>query len=158
MSNTTSNVGFYTFLENDVVDWAYINKNFEKLDVMALCIESGTKAAAYSGGASGNATWYYKKYSDGTIELYTKLEFDNIKCTGGAAAPYYSDSIKVLFPFTISYVDDVQMHLTSDTIGWIADITGKGVVDCAIFRIMSMTSESSNISKRVYINMKGRWK
>ena len=64
MSDLTSNLAFNTFLENEVIDFEKINENFEKLDGYALCIESGEKTAIYSGGASGNATWRYKKYSD----------------------------------------------------------------------------------------------
>lgn len=158
MPNQTSKMGFNTFLENDVVDWELINANFEKLDGMVLCVESGSKTAAYSGGSSGNATWYYNKYSDGTIELYTKIEFDSLKCNGGSSAPYHSTSSKAMFPLTLTSVTDVQMHMASNTVGWISDITGRGVVDYIMFQIMSMSLESTNVYKQVFINVKGRWK
>lgn len=158
MPNQTAEMQFNTFLENDVIDWELINQNFEKLDNVVLCIESGEKTAAYSGGSSGNATWRYKKYSDGSIELYAKMEFDNIKCNGGSSSPYYSGTSKVMFPFQLTAVYDVQMHMASNTIGWVSDITGKSVIDYVMFRVMSTAYESTNIYKQVFINVKGRWK
>lgn len=158
MPNQTSKMQFNTFLENDVVDWELINQNFEKLDNVVLCIESGEKTAAYSGGVTGNATWRYKMYSDGSIDLYTKMEFDNLKCNGGAKAPYYSGTSKVMFPFTLTAVYDVQMHLASNTIGWVSDITDKSVIDYVMFRVMGMDYENDYEYKQVFINVKGRWK
>ena len=158
MPNQTANMEFTTFLENDVVDWEKINENFEKLDNVVLCIESGTKTASYSGGTSGNATWHYKKYSDGSIEMYAKMEFDNIKCNGGSSSPYYSGTSTVNFPFALTAVYDVQMHLASNTIGWVSDITGKSVIDLVSFRVMSTAYESTFIYKQIFINVKGRWK
>lgn len=158
MPNQTSKMGFNTFLENDVVDWELINENFEKLDNMVLCTESGSKTAAYSGGTSGNATWYYKKYSDGTIEMYTKIEFDSLKCGSGSKTPYYSATSKAMFPLTLTAVTDVQMHMASDTVGWVVDVTGRGVIDYVMFKVTSMDIESTNVYKQVFVNVKGRWK
>lgn len=158
MPNLSTNVGFNLFLENECVDFEQINANFEKLDKMALCIESGDKTASYSGGTTGNATWHYRKYSDGTIDLYTKIGFDTLKCNQGSAAPYYTQDCKVYFPVTLTSIDNVHMYMTSNTIGWVQDITGKTVIDCRNFKIMGMTNESEYIYKQVYINVKGRWK
>lgn len=158
MSNLTPNMSFNTFLESEVLDFEKINENFEKLDGYALCIESGEKTATYSGGASGNATWRYKKYSDGTIELYTKLDLDSLKCSSGASNPYYSSDVKVMLPISITSIDGVQMHLSSDTTGWVCDKTGKSVLDYVLFKVMSTALESTNIFKRISIEVKGRWK
>lgn len=158
MPNQTAKIQFNTFFENDVVDWEKINENFQKLDDMALCIESGEKTASYSGDISGNVTWHYKKYSDGSIEMYTKIEFDNIKCNSGSAPPYYSGTSKVMFPFNLTAVHDVQMHLVANYIGWVSDITEKSVVDYVIFRLAGLTLETNYEYKRVFINVKGRWK
>lgn len=155
MPDKTAKNGFNIFLENDPVDWELINENFEKLDDMSLCYESGSKTAAYTGGTSANTTWQYKKYRDGTIEMSTKIEFDNLKCNGGTSSPYYSGTSKVDFPFTMSAVYDVQMHLASNTIGWVSDITGKSVLDYVRFRVMGTALETTNIYKQVFINVKG---
>ena len=63
-----------------------------------------------------------------------------------------------MFPFQLTAVYDVQMHLASNTIGWVSDITGKSVIDHVMFRVMSTAYESTNIYKQVFINVKGRWK
>lgn len=155
MANQTAKNQFNIFLENDTVDFELINENFNKLDDMNLCIASGMTTSSYSGGVTGTATWRYKKFADGTIEMSTKLEFDNIKCNGGTGSPYYSGTSTVNFPFSLSSVYDVQMHLASNTIGWVSDITGKSVLDYVMFRVMSTSYESENIYKQIFINVKG---
>lgn len=155
MPNTTTNLGLNVWLENDVVNFEDFNENFEKIDDLIMCIESGTITSGYSGGVSGNATWRYKKYSDGTVEMSTKLEFTNVKCDGGSAAPYYSGTSVVNFPFSMSSVYDVQMHLASNTIGWISDVTERSVLNNVSFRVMGMEYEDTYIYKQVYINVKG---
>lgn len=155
MPNTTSKLGLNTWLENDVVDFEEVNENFEKLDNMVMCVESGTKTANFSGGTTSVATWRYRKYSDGTVEMSAKLEFTNLKCNGGSSSPYYSGDSKVYFPFSFSSVYDVQMHLASNTIGWVSDITGKSVLDYVMFRVMGTAYESENVYKQVFITVKG---
>lgn len=155
MPDQTAKNKFNIFLENEAVDFEQINENFKKLDDMNLCVESGMKTASYSGGVTGNANWRYRKYADGTIDMFTKLEFDNLKCNGGSEAPYYSGSSKVYFPFTMTAVYDVQMHLASNTIGWVSDITGKSVIDYVLFRVMGMGCETENIYKQIFISIKG---
>lgn len=155
MANQTTKLGLNTFLENEAVDWELINENFTKLEAMNLCIESGTKTASYTGGVTSTATWRYRKYADGTIDMSTKLEFDNLKCNGGPSSPHYSGTSQVYFPFSLSQVYDVQMHLASNTIGWVSDITGKSVLDYVMFRVMSTANESTNIYKQIFITVKG---
>lgn len=158
MSTLSTNMEFNLFLESDVVDFELLNANFEKLDKMVLCTESGEKTANYSGGTTGNATWKYKKYSDGTIDLYTAMSLDNLKCSQGSQAPYYTSDCKVYFPFTITKIDNVQMHMSSETKGWVCNLTGKDVVDYILFNIMGMESENNYVFKKVFIDVKGRWK
>lgn len=158
MPDLSANMKFNIFLENDVVDFEKINENFNKLDKLVLCTESGTKSASYSGAATGNASWYYRKFSDGTIEMYTKLELDNIKCGSGASSPYQSGTISVNFPFKLTAVNNVNMNMASNTVGWVSDTTGKGIVDLVRFNVRSTAYENSYIYKQVYINVKGRWK
>ena len=155
MPNTTKNLGLNIWLENEVVDFEEINENFKKLDTMIMCVESGTKTANYTGGSDSVATWRYKKYSDKSIEMWAKLQFTNLKCNGGTSSPYYSGESKIYFPFTLSSVNDVQMHLASNTIGWVSDITGQSVLDNVQFRVMSTAYESTTIYKQIFINVKG---
>lgn len=153
--NTTKKLGLHTWLENETVDFTEINENFEKIDNLPFCIESGTKTSSYTGGSSSTATWRYKKYSDGTVDMSTVLYYENLKCNGGSQAPYYSGASKVNFPFNLKAVYDVQMHLASNTIGWVADITNRTVADSVTFRVAAVYPESDLMYKQVFINVKG---
>lgn len=155
MPNQTANLQLNTWLENEAVDFEDINANFEKIDSLVSCVESGVKTANYTGGTDSVAKWRYKKFSDGTVEMSAKMEFSNLKCNGGATSPYYSGTSTVYFPFTLTGVYDVQMHLASNTIGWVSDITGKSVLDKVMFRVMSTALESSDTYKQVFIQVKG---
>lgn len=154
----TKNHSLNIWLENEPVDFEEINANFETIDKFVACIESGTKTAYYQGGSDSVAVWHYKKYSDKTIEMYAKLGFTNLKCNGGSKAPYYSGSSKVMFPFEMTSVYDVQMHLASNTTGWVSDITGKSVLDYVMFRVMAMEFENELEFKQVFITVKGTYK
>ena len=59
------------------------------------------------------------------------------------------------FPFSLSEIYDVQMHLASNTIGWVSDITNKTVTDKVVFKVMGVDSENDYIYKQVFINVKG---
>lgn len=154
-ANQTANLGLNTWLENEPVDFEEINENFEKIDSLVSCIESGTATASFTGGTNTVANWKYKKYSDGTIDMSTKLDFTNLKCNGGTGSPYYSGTSTVYFPFALTEVHDVQMHLASNTIGWVSNITGQTVLDKVIFRVMATEYESTDIYKQIFINVKG---
>lgn len=153
--NKTDRIKLNIWLENEPVNFEEINDNFKAIDALPFCIESGTKVGSYTGGSSSANTWYYKKYSDGTIEMSTKLEFTNLKCNGGRESPYYSGVSNVTFPFSLKQVYDVQMHLASNTIGWVSDITGRSVFDSVSFRVAAVKMESEGTYKQVFINVKG---
>ena len=155
MPNKSSNLGLNTWLENEVVNFEEINQNFNIIDGLTSCIETGTKTASYSGGVSGVATWYYRKYSDKSIDMWAKLEFDNLKCNGGTSSPYYSGDSKIMFPFTMSRVSNVQMHLASNTFGWVSNITGRSVLDSVSFRVIGLEYESTTEYKQIFIEVKG---
>lgn len=155
MANKTKNLHLNTWLESDPVNFEELNANFEAIDQLVSCVESGSKTAGYSGGSDSVATWRYKKYSDGTVEMSAKLNFTNLKCNGGSAAPYYSGTVTVSFPFEFAEIYDVQMHLASNTIGWVSDITGEAVNNKVMFRVMGMWLETDFIYKQVFVNIKG---
>ena len=87
--------------------------------------------------------------------MSTVLYYENLKCNGGSQAPYYSGASKVNFPFNLKAVYDVQMHLASNTIGWVADITNRTVADSVTFRVAAVYPESDLMYKQVFINVKG---
>lgn len=156
MPNKTSKLKLNTFLENEAVDYTQVNENFEILDKCPICTESGEKTSAYTGASSGNATWYYRKYSDGTVDLYTKIETTALKCSSGASAPYYSDTIKLVLPIELSTIYSTEINSASEYLGWMANVTGKNVNDYILFRAAGAKIESSNAYKCVFIHIKGR--
>ena len=87
--------------------------------------------------------------------MSTVIYFTNLKCDGGAKAPYYSESSTIYFPFSLNEVYNVQMNLASSSFGWVSNITGKTVLDSVIFRLMSPESESTEAYKQVFIDVKG---
>ena len=155
MPNKTANLELNTWLENEPVDFEEVNANFEKIDKLVSCTESGTKTSNYTGGSESVAKWRYKKYSNGTIEMSTAIHFSNLRCNGGANAPYYSEASTIYFPFSLSEVYNVQMHLASNTFEWISDVTGKTVLDSVVFRLMSLEYENTEEYKQVFIDVKG---
>lgn len=155
MPNKTANLELNTWLENEPVDFEEVNANFEKIDKLVSCVESGNKTSNYTGGSESVAKWRYKKYSDGTIEMSTVIYFTNLKSNGGAKAPYYSESSTIYFPFSLNEVYNVQMNLASSSFGWVSNITGKSVLDSVTFRLMSPESESTEVYKQVFIDIKG---
>lgn len=155
MPNQTKNLGLYTFLESDAVDFEQINENFEKIDKTVICFETGTKTASLSESSEGTIVWRYKKFTDGTIELTTKIESTSIKSDSGSAAPYSSGDVKMYFPFSLSEIYDVQTHLCSSNGGWISDVTERSVLEYLTLKVMSVTQESSATYKQIFVNVKG---
>ena len=157
MPNQTTNLKLNTWNETDVVNFEEINANFEKLDTMVMCIESGTKTAPYTGGYGDSvATWHYKKYSDGTIDMSAKLTYSNLKCDGETSQGiFYSGSSKVTFPFEFRDVFDLQMHMASNSNAWISDINNTSIYNDVTFRLLAMHKETDEIYRQVFINVKG---
>ena len=98
MSSNTSNLGFTIWNESDPVNFEDINNNFEKIDRLVNCIESGVVTSTYTGGINPTAEWRQKKYSDGSVDMSTVLYFSNLTCNGGTEPPYYSVNSSVNFP------------------------------------------------------------
>lgn len=155
MPNKTANLQLNTWLEDEPVDFEEVNENFKTIDGLVSCIDSGIKTANYTGGVESAAKWRYKKYSDGTVEMSTVLNFTNLKCNGGSKSPYYSGTSTIYFPLSLSGVYNVQMHLASNTFGWVSNITGKTVSDYVMFRLMALEYEDTEEYKQVFINVKG---
>lgn len=155
MPDKTKNLRLNTWLETDYLDVEEINENFKILDVLSICKETGIATASYTGGVAASAEWYYKKYTDNTVEMSARLYYTNLKCNGGTEAPYHSGTSTISFPFQFTKIYDVQMHLASNTIGWISDITGETVIDNITFRLMNTQKETEETYKQIFVSVKG---
>lgn len=160
--NKTTKLGLNIWLENEAVNFEEVNENFTKIDAIPFCVESGTKSASFTGGASGDVVvWYYKKYSDGTIELNAKLDYNDLRCVNGEGAPYYSSESKVNFPFSLAKIYSVQMHLIDrEHLGWVQDTTPKDILTYANYVVVGFLKEDADSVptpsyKQVYITVKG---
>lgn len=155
MSSNTSNLGLTIWNESDPVDFEDINNNFEKIDRLVNCIESGTVTSTYTGGINSTAEWRYKKYSDGSVDMSTVLYFSNLTCNGGTEPPYYSVNSSVNFPFNFSRIYDVQMHLVSNNSGWLSNVTGATINNSISFKLFNITKETEDAYKQIFISIKG---
>lgn len=152
----TAKLGFNTFSENQVVDWALINENYEKLDGMCLCKEGLTQSTSVTGANAENARWRIKKYADSTIEACTKIDFSSVNCNTQSGNVFTSPEITVNLPIALSEVDFVGMHMASQTVGWVMNTTPNTTNTQLKFKMVSMASESNTPAKRVYICVKGK--
>lgn len=173
MPNKTAKLGLNTWLENEYVNIEEINDNFRLLDGFPMCVESGTKTSEYGYVnpensqfiSWGNVTWYFKRYAtsslDGNFEMSAKIEYSgnkDLKCNGVLApndAMFYSGISRIMFPVKFKHVYDVQMHLASNTLGWLSDITGAAVSSYVQFRLVNPKEETESMYKQVFINVKG---
>lgn len=155
--NTTSRLGLHIWNEDEIVDFDEFNENFKNIDKLHLITESGSKTANTTGGTNNIVSWYYRLFIDGTIDMYCKLDYDTLKCNVGSAAPYTTQELTVTFPFSFTEIRDVRMSLkSSETKGWVFNVTEEGVLNKLAFVIGSFTKEESNGHKTIYISLKGK--
>lgn len=147
MSSKTSNLGLTIWNDTDPVDFEEINSNFQTIDGLANCIESGIVTVT-------DVNWYYKKYSDGVAEACAILSYSTLTCNTGTAAPYESAISTINFPFAFSTVYNIQMNLVSGTTGWITNTSVS--LDSASFKICNIVQESASAYKQVCVSVKGK--
>lgn len=156
-SDKTLNLGFHSWIETDAVNFEEINENFDKIDNLVHCTESGIMTMPYTNGSNTTAEWYYRKYSDGMVEACADLTYTNLICDQGSEAPYYSAKhSEITLPFTFARVYDLQMHLASNSMSWVTNITGSNISNRVIFRLFNVTVESSELYKQVFVHIVGR--
>lgn len=154
MPNQTKNLRFNVFLENEPVDFEQINANFEKIDSLLNCVEHGTKSTNYSGGATGTANWTYRKYSDGSIELYTVVDVSTMKCNIGDEMPFSSSAVDVPLPFKVN-VKSLLTHLSTSVMNIVTDETNSAAKNNLVFTLKGFANETATLSKRLFIHVKG---
>lgn len=154
--NVTSNLGLHIWNEDEIVNFEEFNENFQKIDNLLVITEFGTKTANTTGGTDNIVTWYYRIFDNETVDMYAKLSYDSLKCGNGDAAPYLTDTLTVSFPFGLSEIRDVHMHMASSTKGWVFNTTESGVLDKLSFQVGSFTKETTNNHKDIFISLKGK--
>lgn len=176
MPSITPNMGFTLPYESDKWNPEVYNENFRKIDAVPYVVESGVTSAYHS---NINATiaqykkidWYYKKWSDGTLEAYAVAHISGLACNDkqNQDGTWRSGYIRFYYPSLgqqliynrgafVSQADNVNTHV------WVADVSQPGDgADNATYEsvrcISTMQESIANASdKNFYLSFKGTWK
>lgn len=159
--------------ESDALDVSILNSNFSKIDGFPYVVKSGTTTAYRSNANATTAqykkvTWYYKKWSDGTLEAYAVEAVDGLKCNdkqkqdGTWRSPYirfYYPSLgqKIVFHRScfVSQADNDAMTV------WAADVSAPGDgSDNASYesvRCVTTIQETTATDKNFYLSFRATW-
>lgn len=173
MPDFTTNHGFTKPYETDNYDISVQNDNWDKVDALPYIVEAGTTTAYRSNTNATTAqykkiTWYYKKFSDGTLEAFAVAPVDGLVCNdkqkgdgtwrSGYIRFYYpSLGQKVIFNRSafVSQADD------SATTVWVADVSAPGDgSDNASYesvRCIATVKETSAKDKNFYLSFRATW-
>ena len=158
--NRTEKLGLHTWLENEIVDFEEMNENFEIMDALPLCIGSGARSAPYSGSTltTDAAVWYFRRYSDGVVEISGKFVHNALPVSTGAAAPYTTDQTTITFPITFNKIYSINITCNGyETMCIPVLTTPADITNYISYKLMSFTQETSSeyTDKEVYITVKG---
>lgn len=159
--------------ESEAMDVAVLNSNFETIDGFPYIVESG-QATAYMSNINASVaqykqvTWYYKKFSDGTLEANAVAQVTGLKCDGDQKqdGTWRSGYIRFYYP---SLGQQVVFHRnafvsqadnTSATV-WVADVSAPGDgSDNASYesvRCVATMRETTAVDKNFYLSFKATW-
>lgn len=173
MPSFTPNMGLTKQYEAENYDVNIVNANLDIIDSFPYIVESGVTTAYMSNANATTAQykkidWYYKKYSDGTLEAHTVAQITGLKCNdkqkqdGTWRSPYirfYYPSLgqKTIFHRNafVSQADD-----TSNTV-WISDVSSPGDgsdnANYESVRCVATVQETTAIDKNFYLSFKATW-
>lgn len=176
MPAVTPNMGLTKPYESEYFDVNVLNDNFDKIDSFPYVVESG-KTTAYHSNTNASVAqykkidWYYKKWSDGTLEAYAVAHISGLRCNdkqnqdgtwrSGYIRFYYpSLGQKVIFHRNcfVSQADNTSNQV------WIADVStpgdGSDNANYESVRCITTTQETaaSVSDKNFYVSFKGTWK
>lgn len=162
MATKTPNLKLNTWLESDVVNFEEVNENFEVLDGCIMCIASGMTDSSCSGSSDSRPNWNYKKYSNKTIEMDTRIPFANSICSEGVTGtgPYKMINNCILsLPTnvgTITSITSIQLQLSGENAyGWAVNLSNKDRIDSIVMNILNSIIETSSSYKEIHVSVKG---
>lgn len=164
--------------ESDNFDLELLNSNWDKIDSFPYVVESGRTTAYRSNIHASVAqykkiTWYYKKWSDGTLEAYAVANIEDWRCNGeqGDDGTWWSGYIRFNYPSLgqktiFNRAAFVSQADNKSVACWVADVSSPGDgYDNASYesvRLVATANEDSIISggsdKNIYLSFKGTWK
>ena len=160
MATQTSKLGFNTWLPSDYMNVSELNENFNKIDTYVMCTKSEIISTTTSNDDQTNTDWFYKEYSDGTIELYAAVRMSKIKCDRSSTAdvetaPYYSSSIDIHLPKLISEIYSLQITAGGGTMVMCEDTTNLSR-SYVSFSLAKFTKDLVDTAYLIYVDIKGR--
>lgn len=102
-----------------------------------------------------NGIWYYRKWSDGRAELWTRFS-PTVKAGTSYNGLYYASySVDGAFPFTFTERPDVIGACCSGTLGFLGDITytESGITAYEMYR-----AGAGNVGSALSVYVSGKWK
>ena len=162
--------------ESDRWDVNVLNANFDIIDSFPYVVESGQTTAYHSNinctvAQYKQITWYYKKWSDGTLEAYAVAHIPDLACNDkqGQDGTWRSGWIRFVYPALgqkvifnrgawLSQADNTDIET------WIADTSAPGDgsenASYQTIRCISTIEEPQDKArdKNFYLSFKGTWK
>lgn len=173
MAETTSKLGLVKPTEDEYFDIVGdFNDNWDKIDGLVHIVESGKKTTNFfspstATSATGSVTWRYKKFNDGTFEMFGCLTVNNAVCgTAAADGSYRAAGIKIKYPSIgqneVLYRNQAVRDGTDASDGSIynsiVDIsTAADSLTYSTVRLYATAKETKNRAKNIYIEAKGTW-
>lgn len=176
MPTITPNMGLSLPYESEALDVSVLNSNFEKIDSFPYVVESGVTTAYHSNTNGAVAQykkidWYYKKWSDGTLEAYAVAHISGLACNDkqGQDGTWRSGFIRFYYPslgqkIIFNRGAWVSQADNSGPAVWLGDVSAPGDgTDNASYqtvRCISMVQETiaGASDKNFYVSFKGTWK
>lgn len=172
MPASTPNMKLSLPYESEALDVSVLNANFTKIDSFPYIVESGETTAYMSNGNAEIAqykkiTWYYKKYSDGTLEAHTVAPVTGIPCNMARGNLFVSKYLRFYYPSLGQKIifnrNCFASNADSDSsCVWVQDVSqpgdGSDNVSYESVRLMSATKETTSADKNFYLSFKGTWK
>ena len=103
-----------------------------------------------------NDNGHYRKWSNGTLEMWGRTISANVWIENGSAAPYYSNIIDIAFPIESTTYASVNIDVYSTGVVWAAGASGNRKIS-AEFRVASV-SKLTNFGISYDWRATGTWK
>lgn len=174
MPEYTANKKYALPYESEPVDINVINENFLKDDAFPFVLASGTVTAnrmqpGSTTSVAEKLTWYYKKWSDGTLEAYAVAHVANLACNDSQKqdGTWRSKFLRFIYPsLGQKKIFNRSMCISGADLGssgyWAEDVSSPGDgADNASYqtiRCVSTVKETTTKDKNIYVGFKGTWK
>lgn len=112
------------------------------------------------GGTGTHDNWYYRKWSDGTLECWIKKAFSTAIDTAWGSLWYKALGVLPDYPVSFLYLPSVtgSAHAASGSAWPTFSTNNVGVNNVGTVYVVSPTKQTSAISVHINVHAIGRWK